>query len=366
MAIAHNGDLSNAQALRTKLELSGAIFHTTSDTEIIAYIITRERLKLPSIEDAVSAAMDTIEGAYSLVIVSPSKLIAARDPHGFRPLCYGRLPDGSYVVSSESCGITTVGGTFIRDIDPGEMLVFTSDGIVSRKEHCCTAPRRVCIFEYIYFARPDSYIDGVSVHQARLRAGEILADRCSADADVVIGVPDSGLDAALGFSRRSGIPYGIGLIKNKYIGRTFISPTQASRTDKVAIKLSPVRETVEGKRIVLVDDSIVRGTTSRRIVTLLREAGAKEIHFRVSAPPFMYPCFYGTDIDDRKDLIAVHHTVEETAKIIGADTLGYLPVEELHELIGTDQLCKACFTGEYPTDVTDGGKKDKFDMKINR
>lgn len=365
MAIAHNGNLSNAQELRTELELSGAIFHTTSDTEIIAYIITRERLRRPSIEDAVSAAMDTIDGAYSLVIVSPSKLIAARDPHGFRPLCYGEMPDGSFVVASESCGITAAGGIFIRDVEPGEILVFTKDGMVSRKEHCRAAPKRICIFEYIYFARPDSYIDGVSVHSARLRAGEILARCCPADADAVIGVPDSGLDAALGFSHASGIPYGIGLIKNKYIGRTFISPTQSSRTDKVMIKLSALRETVENKRIVLVDDSIVRGTTSRRIVSLLREAGAKEIHFRVSAPPFINPCYYGTDIDSQENLIAVHHTEEETAKIIGADSLGYLPVSELPGLIGTDKLCSACFTGEYPTRIPENNIKDRFDMKIS-
>ncbi|MBQ5317448.1 MAG: amidophosphoribosyltransferase [Oscillospiraceae bacterium] len=365
MAIAHNGNLSNAQRLRRELELSGAIFHTTTDTEIIAYIITRERLRASSIEDALSAAMNTIEGAYSLVIVSPTKLIAARDPHGFRPLCYGKLPDGSYVVSSESCGITAVGGKFIRDISPGEMIVFNENGIESRKEHCGKVPKRSCIFEYIYFARPDSVIDGVSVHSARLKAGEILAECCPADADIVIGVPDSGLDAALGFSHRSGIPYGIGLIKNKYIGRTFISPTQASRADKVMIKLSPLRETVEGKRIVLVDDSIVRGTTSRRIVSLLREAGAKEIHFRVSSPPFIEPCFYGTDIGSREELIAVRHTPEETAKLIGADSLGYLPVKRLCDLTGCTELCDACFTGNYPTEVPSDGMKDKFDMKIH-
>ena len=365
MAIAHNGNLSNADTLRDELELSGAIFHTTSDTETIAYIITRERIRLPSIEDAVSAAMDTIEGAYSLVIMSPTKLIAARDPHGFRPLCYGRLSDGKYVVASESCAIAAIGGEFIRDIAPGEILVFTGGGIVSRTEHCGTAPKRICIFEYIYFARPDSCIDGVSVHSARLRAGEILAESCPADADIVIGVPDSGLDAALGFSRKSGIPYGIGLIKNKYIGRTFISPGQSTRADKVMIKLSALSETVRGKRIVLVDDSIVRGTTSRRIVKLLRDAGAREIHFRVSSPPFTDPCFYGTDIDSKENLIAVSHTAEETAKIIGADSLGYLPIAALHELIGSECLCDACFTGRYPTAIPQNTRKDKFDRKLS-
>ena len=363
MAIAHNGNLSNAAALRTDLELSGAIFHTTSDTEIIAYIITRKRLRLPSIEDAVSAAMEEIEGAYSLVIMSPSKLIAARDPYGFRPLCFGILPDGEYAVASESCAITAIGGKFIRDLEPGEMLVFSKEGVTSRKEHCGKRPARMCVFEYIYFARPDSVIDGVSVHSARLRAGEILADACPADADVVIGVPDSGLDAALGFSRRSGIPYGIGLIKNRYIGRTFIAPT--GRDNKVMIKLSVLRETVEGKRIVLVDDSIVRGTTSRRIVSLLRDAGAKEIHFRVSAPPFLHPCYYGTDIDSEENLVACRHTTEETAELIGADSLGYLPVTELERLAGRKGLCTACFTGEYPTPVPVTQLKDRFEIKIS-
>ncbi len=365
MAIVHNGNLSNASDLRTELELSGAIFHTTSDTETIAYIITRNRLRQPSIEDAVSSAMNEIEGAYSLVIMSPTKLIAARDPFGFRPLCYGRLPDGSYAVSSESCAITAIGGEFIRDLDAGEILVFSKEGITSRREHCGTRPKRTCIFEYIYFARPDSYIDGVSVHRARLRAGKILAQCCPADADVVIGVPDSGLDAALGFSRESGIPYGIGLIKNKYIGRTFISPGQNSRTDKVKIKLSALSETVRDKRVVLVDDSIVRGTTGRRIVSLLKEAGAKEIHFRVSAPPFLHPCFYGTDIDSREDLIACSHTAQETAELIGADSLGYLPVTKLSELIDSTDLCSACFTGDYPTTVPQSKMKDKFEMKIS-
>ena len=366
MALVHNGNLSNADELRNALELSGAIFHTTSDTEIIAYIITRERLRLPSIEDAVSAAMDSIEGAYSLVIMSPSKLIAVRDPFGFRPLCFGRLPDGSWVVASESCAVTAIGGEFIRDLLPGEMLVFSAGGVAERREHCGIQPKRTCIFEYIYFARPDSVIDGVSVHSARLAAGRILAQKSPADADIVIGVPDSGLDAALGFSQKSGIPYGIGLIKNKYIGRTFISPGQSARTDKVNIKLSALGETVAGKRIVLVDDSIVRGTTSRRIVNLLRSAGAKEIHFRVSAPPFVEPCFYGTDIDTKENLIAVSHTVEETARMIGADSLAYLPAEDLCRLTGNDGICTACFTGEYPTRIPKNTIKDKFDIKISQ
>jgi len=364
MAVAHNGNLSNAYELRRELELSGAIFHTTSDTETIAYIITKQRLVKPSIEEAVLASMDIIEGAYSLVVMSPTKLIAVRDPHGFRPLCFGKLPDGSYAVSSESCGLTAIGAEFVRDIEAGEMVIFSSNGVRSVKTHCNTKPKQVCIFEYIYFARPDSVIDGISVHKARLCAGRILAESCPAEADIVIGVPDSGLDAALGFSQASGIPYGIGLIKNKYIGRTFISPTQSSRTDKVRIKLSAVSETVRGKRVVLVDDSIVRGTTGGRIVSLLREAGAKEIHFRVSAPPFLHPCYYGTDIDSEKDLIACHRTPEEIAAQMGADSLGYLPAERLGELIGSDDCCKACFNGVYPTAVTKNAVKDKYEMKL--
>ncbi len=364
MAVAHNGNLSNAHELRSELEMSGAIFHTTSDTETIAYIITRKRLSCGSIEEAVLGAMDVIEGAYSLIVMSPTKLIAVRDPFGFRPLCYGRLTDGSYAVASESCALTAVGARIIRDIAPGEMVVFSKDGLRCDRSHCGTKRKRTCIFEYIYFARPDSVIDGVSVHAARLRAGRILAESCPADADIVIGVPDSGLDAALGFAQASGLPYGIGLIKNKYIGRTFISPAQSARADKVRIKLSAVRETVAGKRVVLVDDSIVRGTTGGRLIGLLREAGAAEIHFRVSAPPFIKPCYYGTDIDTEEQLAANHHTPAELAELMGADSLGYLPVEKLAELIGSDELCRACFTGEYPTAVPKGIHKDRYEMKI--
>ena len=365
MALAHNGNLSNAYELRNNLELGGAIFHTTSDTETIAYIITKERLNAPSIEDAVSRAMNTIEGAYSLVLMSPAKMIAVRDPHGFRPLCYGKMTDGTYVIASESCALSAIGAEFIRDLLPGEILVFSKKGIESRTEHCDKKTKKTCIFEYIYFARPDSVIDGVSVHSARKRAGEILAECHGVDADVVIGVPDSGLDAALGFSEKSGIPYGIGLIKNKYIGRTFISPGQESRMDQVKIKLSPIEECVRGKRVVLVDDSIVRGTTSGRIVKLLRDAGAKEIHMRISSPPFLHPCYYGTDIDSEEHLIACKYSVEETAKIIGADSLGYLPKEKLGELIDSADYCSACFDGVYPTKVTHGAPKNRFEQKIS-
>ena len=326
--------------------------------------MTRERLRTPSIEDAVSAAMYTLDGAYSLVLMSAQKLICVRDPYGFRPLCYGRTPDGMYAAASESCALKAVGAEFVRDLEPGEILVFGPEGMVSRKEHCGRRKKKICAFEYIYFARPDSVIDGVSVHGARVRAGRILAGRHSAKADIVVGVPDSGMDAALGFSMESGIPYGIGLIKNKYIGRTFISPGQDTRLDQVRIKLSAVEECVRGKRVVLIDDSIVRGTTSRRIVRLLREAGASEVHMRISAPPFLHPCYYGTDIDSCENLIACKHSVEETAGIIGVDSLGYLPVGQLGALIGNSGYCSACFDGEYPTSIPSDTRRDRFEQKL--
>ena len=364
LALAHNGNLSNAVPLRDALELSGAIFHSTSDTEIIAYMITKERLSAPSIEEAVSRAVEKLDGAFSLVLMSAQKMICVRDPYGFRPLCYGQTADGTYIVASESCAITAVGGKVLRDVEPGEMLVFTKEGVVSRKEHCGKKAKKLCIFEYIYFARPDSVIDGVSVHEARVRAGEILANAHPVEADLVIGVPDSGLDAALGFSRASGIPYGIGLIKNKYIGRTFIAPD--NRLDKVKIKLSAIESVVKGKSIVLIDDSIVRGTTSGRIVKLLREAGAKEVHMRISSPKFLHPCYYGTDIDSEENLIAAKMGSEEICQYIGADSLGYLPVEELHRLIGSDGYCSACFDGNYPTPVPAQTRKDRFEEKLSR
>ncbi|MBM6919795.1 amidophosphoribosyltransferase [Phocea massiliensis] len=364
MALAHNGNLSNAAALRNALELSGAIFHTTSDTETIAYIITRERLQSASIEEALSRAMNTLDGAYSLILMSPQKLICARDPYGFRPLCYGQTPDGTYVIASESCAIQAVGGTVIRDVEPGEILVFSKNGVMSRREHCKAKKKSLCIFEYIYFARPDSVIDSVPVHAARIRAGHILAKHYPAEADLVIGVPDSGLDAALGFAEASGIPYGVGLIKNKYIGRTFIAPN--GRLDKVKIKLSAIECAVKGKRIVLVDDSIVRGTTSGRIVTLLREAGAKEIHMRISSPPFLHPCYYGTDIDSQEHLIACKHTIPEICKMIGADSLGYLPADALYQLTGNGAFCSACFTGNYPTSIPETTGKDRFEARLSQ
>lgn len=368
MALAHNGNLVNSGELRRELELEGSIFHTTSDTEVISYIITKERLSAPSIEQAVNRAMHRIKGAYSLVVMSPSKLIAVRDENGFRPLCYGATADGRYVVASESCALDAVGAEFVRDIKPGEIVVFDRDGVRSIEDHCEKVPCSLCVFEYIYFARPDSVIDGASVHGARLRAGAYLALEHPVQADVVIGVPDSGLDAAIGYSKQSGIPYEIGFIKNKYIGRTFIAPGQKSRENKVKIKLNPISETVRGKRVVMIDDSIVRGTTSARIVKLLREAGAKEIHMRVSAPPFLNPCYYGTDIDSRENLIACHHTVDEIAKLIGVDSLGYLSVESVKKIakgINGSGYCTACFDGEYPTETPQITSKNRFETKIS-
>ncbi len=369
MALAHNGNLVNSAELREMLELEGSIFHTTSDTEVISYIITRERIKSPSIEDALNKAMDSIKGAYSLVVMSPSKLIAARDEHGFRPLCYGVREDGTYIVASESCALDAVGATMVRDLLPGEILVFDKDGVRSITDHCNKAEPKMCVFEYIYFARPDSVIDGCSVHEARVRAGAFLALEHPVQADIVIGVPDSGIDAAIGYSRQSGIPYGIGFIKNKYIGRTFISPGQKSREDKVKIKLNPISEVVKGKRVVLIDDSIVRGTTSARIVRLLRDAGAKEVHMRVSAPPFLNPCYYGTDIDSREWLIACKHTIPEIEKIIGVDSLGYLSLTNVHLIArgekGLGGYCSACFDGEYPTEIPAATNKNRFERKIS-
>lgn len=368
LALAHNGNLVNSFELRQELEMQGSIFHTTSDTEVISYMITKERLQAPSIEEAVNRAMNRIKGAYSLVIMSASKMIAARDANGFRPLCYGITEDGSYIVASETCALDAVGATFVRDILPGEIVVFDENGVRNMTDHCNTQKPTICIFEYIYFSRPDSRIEGISVHEARVKAGACLAEEYPVEADVVIGVPDSGLDAAIGYSRKSGIPYGIGFIKNKYIGRTFISPGQAVREDKVRIKLNVIAETVKNKRVVLIDDSIVRGTTSARIVKLLRDAGALEVHMRSSAPPFTNPCYYGTDVDSKENLIACNHTIEEIRDIIGVDTLGYLKLEHLGMLIGSDLnvgYCASCFDGKYPTQVPSATNKNRFEDKLS-
>lgn len=367
MALVHNGNLVNAAELRGSFEMSGAIFHGTSDTEAIAYEIVRERLNCNSTEEAVERAIPHLRGAYSCILMTATKLIAFRDPDGFRPLCIGKTHDGAYVIASESCALETIGAEFVRDIDAGEIVVIGSDGMDSIRTHC-TEKRNICIFEYIYFARPDSVIDGISVHHARLTAGRLLAQHSPVDADIVIGVPDSGLDAALGYSHESGIPYGIGFIKNKYIGRSFIQPEQHQRENAVKIKLNAIRETVSGKRVIMIDDSIVRGTTSARIVRLLREAGAKEVHVRISSPPFLHSCYFGTDIDSEENLIAGKcRSTDEIAKFIGADSLAYLPVECLGELVGNRfGYCQGCFTGSYPVDISGAGGKNKFDEKIHK
>lgn len=368
MALAHNGALVNSDELRAELELQGSIFHTVSDSEVISYIITKERLTAPSIEQAINRSMDKLKGAYSLIVMSPQKLIAVRDENGFRPLCYGKTADGRYVVASESCALDAVGAHFERDIRPGEIVVFDKNGVRSITDHCDKVPSSLCVFEYVYFARPDSVIDGASVHNARMRAGAFLALEHPVQADIVIGVPDSGLDAAVGYSKQSGIPYGLGFIKNRYIGRTFIAPGQNSREDKVRIKLNPIADVVKDKRVVMIDDSIVRGTTCARIVKLLREAGAKEVHIRVTAPPFINPCYYGTDIDSKENLIACKYTTEEITKLLGADSLGFLSLygaKQMAKGLEECNYCTACFDGKYPTEVPACKAERKFDKKIS-
>ncbi len=353
LAVAHNGNLTNAVEIRRELEQTGAIFQTTIDSEVICYVIARERLKCHSVEEAVAAAMQKIKGAYSLLVMSPRKLIAARDPHGFRPLCIGKY-NNSYVFASESAALDACGAEFVRDVEPGEIVVADGDGIRSIKPDFGEKKKSLCIFEYIYFARSDSFIDGVSVYESRKQAGRILAREFPVEADMVIGVPESGIDAAIGYSEKSGIPYEKAIVKNGYIGRTFIKPTQSDRMKSVRIKLNPIADMVRGKRVVMIDDSIVRGTTIDRIVTMLREAGAKEVHMRISSPPFMWPCYYGTDIPSRGELIACNHTIEEITKLSGADSLGYLPVECLSEMLNYKNVdfCDGCFTGKYPADIT--------------
>lgn len=368
LALAHNGNLVNADALRKKYELSGGIFHGTSDTEAIAYTIVSNRLRCSSTEEAVEQTMREIKGAYSCVLMTATKMIAFRDPNGFRPLCIGRFPDGAICFSSESCALDSIGASFVRDVLPGEIVVISGDGIRSIKTHCTPKDRSsICVFEYIYFARSDSVIEGVSVHHARMRAGTFLAREHPVDADIVIGVPDSGIDAAMGYARESGIPYGIGLIKNRYIGRSFIQPTQAQRENAVRIKLNVIRENIEGKRVIMIDDSIVRGTTCARIVRLLREAGAKEVHMRVSAPPFKNACYFGTDIDSSDNLIACKFdSATEIARVIGADSLGYLSIEATHRIAEGASVCfcDGCFSGRYPVDVPETISKNKFDQKL--
>lgn len=349
LMLAHNGNLVNANKLREEMEYTGAIFHTAIDTEVIAYLIARERLKVPTAEEAVKCAMKKLQGAYSIIISSPRKLIGARDPYGFRPLVIGKR-DNSYILASETCALDAVDAEYVRDVKPGEIVMLDADGIQSDETLCHTTPAK-CIFEYIYFARPDSYLDGVSVYNSRIMAGKILAQMHPTDADIVVGVPESGNVAAMGFSAQSGIPYGTAFMKNSYVGRTFIKPKQSARESSVKIKLNVMKEVVRGKRVVMVDDSIVRGTTSERIVRMLKAAGATEVHVRISSPPFLHPCYFGTDVPSCDQLIAHNNTVDEICNMIGADSLGYLDGERLHELIGGDMgYCDACFSGKYPVD----------------
>lgn len=352
-AVAHNGNLVNVDKLRSHYEYRGAIFHTSTDSEIISYIIAQERLLCGSIERAVANTIRQLRGAFSLVVMSSRKLIAARDPWGFRPLCIGRRGD-AWIFASESCALDSVGASFVRDVEPGEVVYVDLNGQLQSIRDCCGVQKTsLCIFEYLYFARPDSVIDGQSVHDARILAGRCLAREHPVDADVVIGVPDSGLNAAKGYALESGIPYNDGLIKNRYIGRTFIQPGQANREQAVKLKLNPLRSTIAGKRVVVIDDSIVRGTTSHQLVRLLRDAGAKEVHMLSSAPMFISPCYFGTDIPSRQELMACNHTLEEMRELIGADSLGFLSLESLHKIAPQCGcgFCDGCFTGRYPVPV---------------
>ena len=347
LGLAHNGNLVNAPELRRELELTGAIFQTTIDSEVIAYHIARERVKCGSVEEAVTRALKKVRGSYSLVIMSPRKLIGARDPFGFRPLCIGKR-DNAYILASESCALDTIGAEFVRDVEPGEVVTISPEYGIQSYKNMCQEQHARCIFEYIYFARLDSVIDGMSVYDSRITAGRCLAKDSPVDADVVVGVPESGNAAAMGYSLESGIPYGTAFVKNGYVGRTFIKPQQSQRESSVRVKLNVLKEAVNGKRVIMIDDSIVRGTTSDRIVGMLREAGATEVHVRISSPPFLYPCYFGTDIPDREQLIAYNRSVDDICKIIGADSLAYLKMERLPELSGGRQYCHGCCSGQYP------------------
>jgi amidophosphoribosyltransferase len=368
LALAHNGNLTNAPALRRELEYTGAIFQTTIDSEVIAYHIARARIRSHSVEEAVSLAMAKLEGAYSLVVMSPRKLIGVRDPFGFRPLCIGKR-DNTYVIASESCALDAVGAQFVRDVEPGEIVSITRDGVFSDKSMCFQEKRKCahCVFEYIYFARPDSVLDGISVYHSRIQAGRFLAMDSPVDADLVVGVPESGNAAALGYSMESGIPYGTAFVKNGYVGRTFIKPKQSSRESSVKVKLNVLKETVKGKRIIMIDDSIVRGTTSAMIVKELRDAGAAEVHVKITAPPFRYPCYFGTDIPTSDQLIAYQHSTDEICKIIGADSLSYLKTGRLSLMTKGLPICTACFSGDYPVPPPEEDiRGDYADMDIHK
>ena len=348
LGLAHNGNLINALELRKELEYTGAIFQTTIDSEVIAYHIARERIKTPTVEAAVKNAMKKIKGAYSLIVMSPRKLIGARDPFGFKPLCIGKR-DNAYILVSETCALDTIGAEFVRDVLPGEIVTINEEGIQSDTSLCLPKEKEArCIFEYIYFSRPDSIIDGVSVYHSRIMAGRYLAKDHPVEADVVVGVPESGNAAALGYSLESGIPYGTAFVKNGYVGRTFIKPKQSNRESSVRVKLNVLKEAVAGKRVIMIDDSIVRGTTSDRIVGMLKEAGATEVHVRISSPPFISECYFGTDIPSKEQLIAHNRTVEDIRKIIGADSLGYLEINRLSEMVNGLPICTGCFNGKYP------------------
>lgn len=362
LALAHNGNLINAVELRHDLEYTGAIFQTTIDSEVIAYHIARERLHVKTVEEAVNRACQKIQGAYSLVVMSPRKLIGARDPYGFKPLCIGKR-ENSYIITSETCALDTIGAEFVRDVLPGETVTITPEGgIISDLSRAISRGQEArCIFEYIYFARPDSHIDGVSVYASRIRAGRFLAADSPVEADLVVGVPESGNAAALGYSLQSGIPYGTAFVKNGYVGRTFIKPKQSSRESSVKVKLNVLKEAVNGKRIIMIDDSIVRGTTSDRIVRMLREAGAREVHVRISSPPFLWPCYFGTDVPEKEQLIANDRTVDEIKEMIGADTLGYLNIERLREMVDGLGICTGCFNGVYPINPPTEDIRGDFD-----
>lgn len=348
LMMAHNGNLINANELREELAYTGAIFQTTIDSEVIAYHIARERIKVKTAEQAVANAMKKIKGAYALVVSSPRKLIGARDPYGFKPLCIGKRDD-AYILASESCALDTVDAEFVRDVEPGEIVTIDASGIRSDKSLCLKPEDQArCIFEYIYFARPDSYFDGMSVYHSRIMAGKFLAIDSPVDADVVIGVPESGNAAAMGYAMQSGIPYGTAFVKNSYVGRTFIKPQQKSRESSVRVKLNVLKEAVDGKRVIMIDDSIVRGTTSDRIVQMLKDAGATEVHVRISSPPFISECYFGTDVPNKELLIAYNRTIEEIRQIIGCESLAYLNIDRLIEISGGKSICTGCFTGRYP------------------
>lgn len=350
LMLAHNGNLINANELRDELSYTGAIFQTTIDSEVIAYMIARERIHAKTAQEAVVDAMKKIKGAYALVVSSPRKLIGARDPYGFRPLCIGKR-DNAYILASETCALDTIGAEFVRDVLPGEVVTIDKDGIKSDKTMCLPENEEArCVFEYIYFARPDSNVDGMSVYHSRIMAGKFLAIDSPVEADIVVGVPESGNAAAMGYAMQSGIPYGTAFVKNGYVGRTFIKPQQKSRESSVRIKLNVLKEAVCGKRVIMIDDSIVRGTTSDRIVQMLKDAGATEVHVRISSPPFLYECYFGTDVPSREQLIAHNRTVEEINKVIGSDSLAYLKIDRLTELSGGKGICTGCFDGNYPLD----------------